>query len=346
MSNLKCRELIALIPALLIAIAISTLQANDLASDKAAPKPLFRDPIHDGAADPSLIWNRAEKKWMMFYTNRRADLPETDPNDVAWVHGSQVGIAESTDGGTSWKYAGTAKIPYGYPDYTFWAPELVWNDGLYHMFVTVLPGIFHDWNAPREIIHLTSKDLTDWEFESKLPLSSDRTIDPCVLKLDDGTWRLWFKDERDNTFIHFVNSTDLYHWTAGGAAISDRPSEGPIVFRWKGMIWMIVSTNRGLGVYRSADALHWVRQKENLVEGAGRFPTDRSNGGHPDVQISDNRAFLFYFVQQEGADMLPGQPNSAHRSVIQVVEMKDVDGELKVDRNQPTFVQLVRTPPE
>jgi hypothetical protein len=333
----------ALIPLLLTVGFAALSKAQDVnTSDeiKVAPKPLFRDPVHDGAADPSLIWNRAGKKWMMFYTNRRADLPGAGPEDVAWVHGTQIGIAESADGGVTWKYTGTAKIPYGGPDYTFWAPELLWDQGLYHMFVSVVPGIFHDWNAPREIIHLTSKDLSNWEFVSKLPLSSDHTIDPCVLKLDDGTWRLWYKDESDHSFIHFVNSTDLDHWTPGGVAISDRPSEGPIVFRWKGAIWMIVDAWNGLGVYRSTDALHWVPQSDNLLSGVGKLPTDRSEGHHVDVQVCNNRAFVFYFVQQVGQDMVSGVPDSAHRSAIQVIELKDVNGELKADRNQPTFVQL------
>jgi len=43
---------------------------------KIAAKPLFRDPIFDGAADPVVIWNRAEQKWFMFYTNRRASMTD------------------------------------------------------------------------------------------------------------------------------------------------------------------------------------------------------------------------------------------------------------------------------
>lgn len=307
---------------------------------KPAPKPLYRDPVHDGAADPSLIWNRAQKKWMMFYTNRRADLISVDPKDVAWVHGTKIGVAESIDGGTTWKYVGTADIPYGGTDYTFWAPDLIWNHCTYHMFVTVVPGIFHDWNAPREIIHMTSPDLVKWKFASKLPLSSDRAIDPCLLRLDDGTWRLWYKDERDHSFIHFVNSTDLDHWTAGGVAINDRPSEGPIVFRWHGMIWMIVDAWKGLGVYKSTDALHWRRQEENLLADAGELPTDRAQGQHADVQISSDHAFLFYFVHQRGMDSAPDVQGAARHTVIQVVELEYEDGRLKVNRNEPTFVQL------
>ena len=28
--------------------------------------PLFRDPIYDGAADPTIIWNPKEKAWWTF----------------------------------------------------------------------------------------------------------------------------------------------------------------------------------------------------------------------------------------------------------------------------------------
>ena len=73
-----------------------------------APKPLYRDPVFDGAADPSTIWNPHVKRWWMFYTNRRANAPGL--RGVTWVHGTRLGIAESADGGASWKYLGTAEI--------------------------------------------------------------------------------------------------------------------------------------------------------------------------------------------------------------------------------------------
>ena len=63
------------VPSLLVGLlAASTCSAAEKALGKhPAPAPLFRDPIHDGAADPTLVWNRAEKCWWMLYTNRRAD---------------------------------------------------------------------------------------------------------------------------------------------------------------------------------------------------------------------------------------------------------------------------------
>jgi hypothetical protein len=103
---------------------------------------------------------------------------------------------------------------------------------------------------------------------------------------------------------------------------------------------MIVDAWNGLGVYRSSDALHWTVQKQNLLAGPGQLPTDRDEGHHADVQISNDRAFLFYFVHQGGQDQLPGVPDSARRSVLQVVELKEQNGEIQADRNKPTFVSL------
>ena len=89
-------------------------------------KPLFRDPVYDGAADPVVVWNPHVKRWWMFYTNRRANAPGL--SGVAWVHGTRIGIAESADLGATWSYAGTADIELP-PDIrgaepTHWAPDV------------------------------------------------------------------------------------------------------------------------------------------------------------------------------------------------------------------------------
>ena len=79
---------------------------SDLSIMAIAPAPLFRDPIHDGAADPTIIWNQAEQAWWIFYTNRRANV---DAPGFSWVHGTDIGIASSSDGGRSWLYRGVAE---------------------------------------------------------------------------------------------------------------------------------------------------------------------------------------------------------------------------------------------
>ena len=56
-----------------------------------ADKPLFRDPIHDGAADPTIIWNHIRGTWWMIYTNRRANV--TGLKGVSWVHGTHLGLS-------------------------------------------------------------------------------------------------------------------------------------------------------------------------------------------------------------------------------------------------------------
>jgi hypothetical protein len=122
---------------------------------KLADKPLFRDPVYDGAADPVLCRNPKEKKWFMFYTNRRANMPNAV--GVSWVHGTAIGIAESSDGGATWKYRTTAEIHCKKGQDTYWVPEVIDHDGVYHMYLTYVPGIFKDWNAPRDILHLTSR---------------------------------------------------------------------------------------------------------------------------------------------------------------------------------------------
>lgn len=310
---------------------------------KLAPKPLYRDPIHDGAADPVVVWNRHERKWFMFYTNRRANA--TNEPGVAWVHGTEIGIAESADGGATWLYRGTADIQYGQTNYTYWAPEVIEHNNLYHMFLTVVPGIFTNWNAPRDIVHFTSTNLLQWKFESVLQLASDRVIDPCVLPLQAGTWRMWYNNERDRKSIYYADSTNLYHWTDRGKAIGDRPGEGPKVFRWKDKYWMIVDVWRGLGVYQSPDALHWTRQARNLLDTPGNGMDDQVKGGHADVVVSRERAFLFYFTHpgRRGPDERK-DGYEQRRSSIQVVELEYENGELVCNRNKPTYIDL--TPPD
>ena len=307
---------------------------------KLASKPLFRDPVHDGAADPTVVYNRLERKWFMFYTNRRANL--TSAAGVSWAHGTRIGIGESTDGGATWQYRGVAQIPYGDDEYSHWAPEVLWHSNLYHMFLTFVPGMHTDWSGTRDIVHLTSTNLLQWQQESVLKLPSSRVIDPCVLRLPDGTWRLWYNNESDHKSIYYAESSDLYHWQDRGKAIGDRAGEGPKVVRWKDCYWMVVDNWHGLGVYQSDDALHWKRQSANLVDQPGHGPDDQVKGGHPDVVVSGDRAFLFYFTH-------PGRRGEGEkkdgyeqrRSSIQVVELEYHDSALTCDRDRPTYIRLV-----
>ena len=187
------------------------------------PKPLFDDPVYHGAADPVIIYNKQVKKWWMLYTNRRASIQDST---VQWVHGTRIGIAESKDG-INWKYVDTANINYR-PDagYTHWAPDVIEHKGTYHMYLTYVPGTFKDWNHPRVIVHLTSKDLKNWNYHSTLKLSNEKVIDASVYKINDTTFRMWYNNEKDGKSIYYADSKDLYNWVDKGKAIAAR-GEGP-----------------------------------------------------------------------------------------------------------------------
>lgn len=325
---------------LLVALAAGTIYGQE-PREVLAPKPLYRDPVFDGAADPAVIWNFAERKWFMFYTNRRANLPESEIDGVNWVHGTRIGIAESRDGAT-WHYRGTANIDYGDADSTFWAPEVIYGNGCYHMYLTVVPGIFRDWAHPRSIIHLTSQDLLNWQYESTLELASDKVIDAGVTRLVDGTYRMWYNNEPDKKAIYFADSKDLYQWTDRGRVLMEgrQSGEGPQVFFWDKWYWMIVDVWDGLAVYRSEDALHWTRQKANLLQVPGRGVDDGVKGQHPYVVVLNDKAYIFYFTHP---GRIPGNEADGYqqrRSSIQVAELKLNDGIVSCDRDAPVALNM------
>jgi GH43 family beta-xylosidase len=306
-----------------------------------ASKPLLRDPVYDGAADPVVVRNPMRGTWWMFYTNRRATAPNLP--GVAWVHGTRIGIAESRDDGASWSYLGTADItlPQG-QDATHWAPDIVRaDDGTWHMFLTVVPGVFADWQHPRQIVHLTSTDLRTWGNAQEIKLASDRVIDAGVARLPGGGWRMWYNNERDRKSIYYADSADLVTWTDRGRVVADQSGEGPKVFQWRGAWWMITDVWRGLAVYRSTDAKTWVRQKDNLLEHPGQGVDDGAIGGHCDVVVSGDRAYVFYFTHpgRSGADAKKDGV-AQRRSVLQVTELFQEGETLRVERDTPTRILL------
>lgn len=302
-----------------------------------APAPLFRDPIYDGAADPTLIWNHQEKSWWLLYTSRRANV---DCRGVAWAHGTNIGIASSSDQGHTWCYRGVLNgLEFERGQNTFWAPEVLWNDGLYHMYVSYVQGVPHDWSGTRSIVHMTSRNLWDWQFESILPLTSDRVIDAAVMQLSDNHWRMWYKDEVNQSHTYAADSHNLYHWTIQGSVITDCPHEGANVFFWQDSYWMVTDFWNGLGVYRSKDAGTWERQTNNILDTSGQRTDDGVIGGHADIEVQGDRAFIFYFTHPDWDrthtyGVHENHPYEVKRTSLQVAELEIRNGILTCDRNR------------
>ena len=308
-----------------------------------APAPLFRDPVYDGAADPTAIWNATKREWLIFYTQRRARL---ELPGVEFCYGTAIGMAGSADGGKTWTYKGTAQLPNpGKGIATFWAPQ-VFHDpvsGEYRMLVTWIEGVFSDWGGERILRQYASRDLVHWKDLGAVGLRG--CIDASVLRLNDGRWKMWFKDEDHGSFTYASVSKDLLHWTRlDSPEVRNRHHEGPVVFRWKDAYWMITDPTyesyTGLDVFRSDDAMHWT-YCNTILDSPGMRPDDNDQGRHCDVQVVDGRAILFYFTHPGRVYLEGGKKEVAdedayrcRRSSLQVAELECSNGKLLCNRNR------------
>jgi hypothetical protein len=303
-------------------------------------EPLFRDPIHDGAADPVIVWHREAEQWWMAYTARRAIAEGVG---VAWVHGTDIGVASSPDG-REWLYRGTLSgLDVEWGRNTFWAPEILWHSGEYHMYVSYIRGVPTQWAGhDRHILHYTSSDLLRWSFQSRLELSSDRVIDACVHELPAGGFRMWYKDEANGSHTYAADSDDLYKWEVVGPVLTERPHEGPNVFQFGGHYWLLADEWRGQAVFRSSDLDHWVRTGL-ILDQPGVRADDGGIGLHADVVVTGDEAYVFYFTHpgRHGGDT--GNSYETRRSSIQVAHLRVVDGNLVCDRDEKFEPAL--TPP-
>ena len=327
--------LIGWLPGVLLSIATHA-QPTQV---RKAPAPLFRDPIYDGAADPVLIWNRAERAWWMLYTARRANVPT---QDVSAYFGNRVGIASSADHGQSWTFRGYLDLEFERGMNTFWAPDVVYENGTYHMFVVYIQGVRNHWGGKKRIVHYTSPNLWDWKLEAPLTLSSEQVIDATILKKPDGTYRMWYKDDARGGITMTAESPDLYRWTANPKpAVGGRAHEGPKVFAYQGHYWMLTDEWRGLRVHRSKDLETWETQGL-ILDGPSEREDDRPSGAHADVVVFGDRAYIVYFTHPGRESHTKTRPDpdgtlfhANHRTAIQVAPLQVVNGTLAADRSKP-----------
>lgn len=260
--------------------------------------------MFDGAADPTVIYNRAEKEWWMFYTQRRAGIPVVG---VSGSFGCAVGIASSADQGKTWIYRGTAQgLDFEWGHNTFWAPEVIFDprSRRYHMIATYIRGIPKTWQEGGAgkcgMVHYVSDNLWQWEFQNFVfENSSLDIIDACLFPLEKGGFRMWYRDTAQNSSIWYADTEDFRTFTQPKKAV-DGPAEGPNVFRLGDWYWMItdpLGVRSGLAVYRSRDLLGWEKQPQALLQQQGQRPLDDTPGRHADVVCAGDEGYIFYFTQ-------------------------------------------------
>ncbi|GAA3316560.1 glycosyl hydrolase [Nonomuraea dietziae] len=291
---------------------------------------LITDPVHDGATDPVLVWNREEATWWCLFVHRRANTKIGGPARIGRCHGSQVAVASSADGGGSWLYRGTLDLPVERGLNTFWGPDVLHHDGVYHLFVTFIRGVPDDpgWDTHgrpspwhRQVHHLTSADLWNWTHGSRLDLGTDHAVDPYVHPLPEGGFGLWFKDEARGGSIWRAVSPDLDEWKVEGQALAEW-HEGPAVFTLGGYAWMLAESRTGLAVYRSDDMREW-RHRGGLTV-PGDVPRQ------PYVQpFSEERAHLLYYAQTGRDSFGEEVPTAGQASDIRAAQLALVGGDLE-----------------
>jgi len=208
------------------------------------------------------------------------------------------------------------------------------------MFCSYVPGVPTDWNAKRFIVRYTSPDLWKWTCHGPLPLSSEKVIDACVERHPNGRWRLWYKDEAHSSHSWCAESPDLANWKVLGPAITNKGHEGPNVFQWKGFWWLLTDHWDGLEFFQSTDCENW-KPQANLLKEPGTRRDDGVKGGHADVLVNGDDAWIFYFTHPGRTPDAPkGDSYQSRRTSIQVAKLEITDGVINCRRNEPFPFEL------
>lgn len=296
------------------------------------PAPLYRDPVTDGAADPVVVWNKHEGSWWMLYTQRRAN---TETADVAFCYGTEIGVASSHDHGKTWVYRGTLDLEFEKGKNTFWAPDVVFHNGKYHMFLAYIQGVRNHWGGLATLVHYTSENLWDWKNEGYVKLSTSNVIDATLIQQEDKSWKMWYKSAVNGGTTMTAISKDLYQWEVNEKpAIGGQAHEGPKAFRFKNSYWMLTDEWQGLRVYQSNDLEKWTKQDLILAKPSSRN-MDGPVGAHGDVVVVGEEAYVIYFTHPGRKSHLEGPLDAIgnmsldhKRSVIQVRKLDVKNGRL------------------
>ena len=81
-----------------------------------------------------VIWNRQEKNWWLLYTHAARQRRWSRRRVGARLRYRRGAL---TDDGHSWRYLELLPgLEYERGRNTFWAPEIIWHPGTYHMYAS------------------------------------------------------------------------------------------------------------------------------------------------------------------------------------------------------------------
>ena len=161
-----------------------------------APGEIYRDPVYDGATDPTVV-RHPDGGWWMFYTQRRAlharsraggRVGARQPHRRrAQRRRRRMGVRRHAGAlGRRASRCATGAPPTVVGE-THWAPEVIHDGARWRMYLTEIDGVPERWDGhDRRIVEYVSDDLAHWHRRGPLPLGSDRVIDAAVARCPDG----------------------------------------------------------------------------------------------------------------------------------------------------------------
>ena len=93
---------------------------------------------------------------------------------------------------------------------------------------------------------------------------------------------------------------------------------------------------QGLGVFHSDDALKWTRHANNILRDPGKRPDDGVKGGHADVLVQGDNAWVFYFTHPSRVPAARDvDAYATRRTSIQVAKLELEGAEIICRRDEP-----------
>ena len=232
---------------------------------------IFRGDARHAYRDPAAVWH--DGRFYLFFT-----LVETEGDGSVF---SYLAESESAD---LVRWAPPRKLTPRDNAKDYSSPGNVVRDG--EEWVLCLqtyprPGNRDDGkvryaNEDARLFTMRSRDLRNWTEPELLKVKGPdvpeeamgRMIDPYLLKLPDGGWMCFYKQNG----VSFSKSPDLRTWTPVGRA---EAGENVCVVREGGRYLMVHSPENGLGLKTSADLVHWQDIPGRITLGQADWPWAR-----------------------------------------------------------------------